>query len=207
MSGSAPYLIPRNTSRTEISVSNSRFITTISRVDVANDVKKSLEAVREAMPDATHHAYAFRIGYGNSVIEGMSDAGEPPGTAGAPILSVLRGTNIGDILIVVTRYFGGAKLGTGGLVRAYTEAARVGLDSLATEKKVLRQRIRLDVSYKLYDATKRLIATYDGLIENEIFTTSVLITAALPQATLTQFQRRLSDVSAGQIRPEILEGD
>jgi uncharacterized YigZ family protein len=157
------------------------------------------------MPDATHHAYAFRIGYGNSVIEGMSDAGEPQGTAGAPILSVLRGTPIGDILIVVTRYFGGTKLGTGGLVRAYAEAARAGLNNLQTEQKVSRKRLRMDVPYKLYESIKHLIGKYNGSIENEVFTTSVLLTASLPEDRVAQFKQHLSDVSAGQLRPRVVE--
>jgi putative IMPACT (imprinted ancient) family translation regulator len=79
------------------------------------------------MPNASHHVYAFRVGHGNSIIEGMSDDGEPTGTAGPPVLAVLRGTQIGDIIVIVTRYFGGTKLGTGGLVRAYPEAAQIAL--------------------------------------------------------------------------------
>lgn len=205
MSDSAPYLVPKYPSRTETRVANSRFITTISRVNVTNDVKQLLASIREEMPDATHHVYAFRIGYGNSVIEGMSDAGEPQGTAGAPVLNVIRGTDIGDILIVVTRYFGGTKLGTGGLVRAYTEAARTALNQLTTEKKVSKQRLEIDIPYKLYDAIKRLIAKYDGSIENEVFSTSVLITVSQPLDTIVQFKQHLRDASAGQILPEELE--
>jgi uncharacterized YigZ family protein len=157
------------------------------------------------MPDATHHVYAFRIGYGNSVIEGMSDAGEPPGTAGAPILHVLRATYIGDILIVVTRYFGGTKLGTGGLVRAYTEAARIALNSLETEHKIPKQRLRIDVPYKLYETVKRLIASYNGSIENELFAASVVLTVSQPLDTLAQFSQHLRDASAGQIAAEEMQ--
>jgi uncharacterized YigZ family protein len=205
-SSGVPYLVPIQTSRTETRVSNSRFVTTILRTNSTEDVKTQLKAVRDEMPDATHHVYAFRIGYGNSVIEGMSDAGEPQGTAAAPILNVIRGTEIGDILIVVTRYFGGTKLGTGGLVRAYTEAARVGLDSLATEKKIPKQRLRIDVPYKLYDTIKRLIASYDGSIENEVFAASVVVTLSQPLDTLAQFNQQLRNASAGQITAEELEG-
>ena len=135
MSQSSRYRIPIPTEkpRLTLEVSNSRFITTVSYVDSVNSARGFLAAVRDEMPDANHHVYAYRIGYGNSVIEGMSDDGEPSGTAGPPVLAVLRGTNIGDVIVIVTRYFGGTKLGTGGLVRAYSEAARLGLSSLKTE--------------------------------------------------------------------------
>jgi uncharacterized YigZ family protein len=205
-SSSVPYLVPIETSRTETKVSNSRFITTISRADSTEDVKGLLRAIREELSDGTHHVYAFRIGYGNSVIEGMSDAGEPQGTAGAPILNVIRGTDIGDILIVVTRYFGGTKLGTGGLVRAYTEAARIALNRVGTEKKIPKQRLRIDAPYRLYDTIKRLIASYDGLIENEVFAASVVLTVSQPIDTLAQFNQHLRDASAGQITAEELDG-
>ena len=95
------------------------------------EAKAFLAAVRAEMPDANHHVYAYRVGFGNSVIEGMSDDGEPSGTSGPPVLAVLRGSGIGDVIVVVTRYFGGTKLGTGGLVRAYSDAARAGSGNAA----------------------------------------------------------------------------
>src|SRR6185295_20259621 len=95
------YLIPTQTHRVTTAVSNSRFLTTIGHVNTVDEAKAFLAAVRAEMPDANHHVYAYRVGYGNSVIEGMSDDGEPTGTAGPPTLAVLRGANIGDTLVVV----------------------------------------------------------------------------------------------------------
>src|SRR5512134_2891681 len=111
------HRIPAGQHRTDIVVVNSRFITTIAPAAMPEDAKRFIASIRAEMPDASHHVYAFRAGYGNSVIEGMSDDGEPSGTAGPPTLAVLRGAGIGDIVLVTTRYFGGTKLGTGGLVR------------------------------------------------------------------------------------------
>jgi putative IMPACT (imprinted ancient) family translation regulator len=91
------------------------------------------------------------------------------------------------------------------LVRAYTEAARVALNKLATERKVSKKRLKIDVPYKLYDVIKRLITANDGSIENEIFTTSVLVTVSQPLDTLAQFTQHLRDASAGQIVPEEIE--
>src|SRR5688572_19497440 len=114
------YPIPAETTRVEIRVVNSRFIATIAEARTAEDAHAFIAAIRAEFANASHNVYAFRAGYGASVIEGMSDDGEPSGTAGRPALSVLRGADLGDVVLVITRYFGGTKLGTGGLVRAYT---------------------------------------------------------------------------------------
>lgn len=198
------YLIPSKTCRTEIMVSNSRFVATITRVSSANEAREFLTAIRAEMPDASHHVYAFRAGYGNSIIEGMSDAGEPSGTAGAPVLAVLRGANIGDIMIVVTRYFGGTKLGTGGLVRAYTEAARAGLSQLKTEEKIPKQVVGIETPYNFYENIRRLISRSSGTIEDETFGISVTIIASLPADNVPEFNRHVLDLTAGQIQPVLL---
>ncbi len=134
------YRIPKQgLHRISITVENSQFIASILNASSVENAKTALAQIRSEMPDASHHVYAFRVGYGNSVIEGMSDDGEPSGTAGPPVLTTLRGADIGDILVVVTRYFGGTKLGTGGLVRAYTDATRTALKTLSTEEKISRK--------------------------------------------------------------------
>src|SRR5690606_7514798 len=92
-----PYPIPARTTRIENVVVNSRFIATAARADSVDEAKAFIQSIRAEMPDATHHVYAFKIGYGGSIIEGMSDDGEPSGTSGPPVLAVLRGAEIGDI--------------------------------------------------------------------------------------------------------------
>ncbi|RPI92248.1 MAG: YigZ family protein, partial [Chloroflexi bacterium] len=99
------YPIPARTIRIENEVVNSRFIATIGRADSVEEAKRFIQSVRHEMPDATHHVYAFKVGYGGSVTEGMSEYGGPSGTAGPSVLAVLRGADIGDVVIVVTRYF------------------------------------------------------------------------------------------------------
>src|SRR5262245_11570291 len=103
MSAPTRYPTPAGVHRSEITVINSRFITTIYPVVSVGAVKERLAEIRSEMPDASHHVYAFRVGFGNSVTEGMSDDGEPSGTAGPPVMAVLRGASVGDILVVVTR--------------------------------------------------------------------------------------------------------
>jgi uncharacterized YigZ family protein len=200
------YLRPSGFQRSETQVSNSRFICTIDRVTSTAEVKAYLAKMREEMPDVSHHVYAFRVGYGNSVTEGMSDGGEPSGTAGPPVLAVLRGSQIGDILIVVTRYFGGAKLGTGGLVRAYGDAARQGLATLPTEYNILKKTLGLEIPYPLYELVKRLIAGHHGTIEDETFTADVTLILLLPVDDIPAFTAALTELSNGQIEPIVMDG-
>jgi uncharacterized YigZ family protein len=195
------YLIPAQRHRIETAVSNSRFITTIGRVDSVDEAKAFLASVRAEMPDATHHVYAYRVGFGNSVIEGMSDDGEPSGTSGPPVLALLRGSGIGDVIVVVTRYFGGTKLGTGGLVRAYGDAARAGLEALPTERKIEKRLLGIEIPYHFYAPLKRLIAHYDGAIDDETFAGEVTILASFPVDQVEAFTAALTELTAGSVQP------
>lgn len=198
------YLIPQATQRTQTSVANSRFITTIGRVNSVEDTKAFLAQIRAEMPDASHHVYAFRIGYGNSTIEGMSDDGEPTGTSGPPVLSVLRGSKVGDVMIVVTRYFGGTKLGTGGLVRAYTEAAQVALADLAIEEKIEKVLLGVEATYTFYGQIKRLVESYHGVLKEETFEADIIMVIEFPEVEVEAFSNALRDLTSGKITPVIL---
>lgn len=199
------YLIPAETHRTELIVVNSRFITTIACTPTVEEAKAFLASVRAEMPDATHHVYAFRVGYGNSVIEGMSDDGEPSGTAGPPVLAVLRGSDLGDIAIVVTRYFGGTKLGTGGLVRAYGDSARVGLDSLPVTRKIGKQVVALELPYSFYQPVRRLIDQHEGSVDEEDFAGDVTIWASFPVDCIEAFSAAVIDTTHGTVHPLPME--
>src|SRR5260221_4857347 len=106
------YRVPVASVRVDHEVSRSRFIASLANAPTVQSARETIAAIRAEMPDASHHVYVFKVGYGASVIEGLSDDGEPTGTAGPPVMAVLRGAEIGDTVIVVTRYFGGIKLGT-----------------------------------------------------------------------------------------------
>lgn len=201
----AEYDIPAQTTRIENRVVNSRFIATAGYAPSAEEAKGFIAAVREEMPDATHHVYAFKAGYGGSVTEGMSDDGEPGGTAGPPVLAVLRGADIGDTVIVVTRYFGGTKLGTGGLVRAYGDAARDVLAALPRTRYILKSLIGLELDYTYFEQIQRLLAAHEAEIEDQDFAARVTLYARLPAANLEALQVALSELTAGQVRPTVLE--
>ena len=164
-----PYLIPASVTRSEIVIKKSRFLTTVQLASTVKAARAAIADVRAEMSNASHHVYAFRVGFGKTVTEGMSDDGEPKGTAGPPTLAVVRGSEIGDIALVTTRYFGGTKLGTGGLVRAYTESAQVALGQVKTELKVERKLVGIEMPYSLYNIVKLLLATHKGIIEEEVF--------------------------------------
>ena len=152
------YRIPKQRARIELRVSNSRFVATIAPAFSTQAAQEFIRAIRAELPDASHHVYAFKIGFGASVSEGLSDDGEPSGTAGPPALAVLRGAGIGDVVLVITRYFGGTKLGTGGLVAAYTNAAKSAITALETEEKVTRVRFELWVPYHWHRAGAAFIS-------------------------------------------------
>ncbi len=199
------YFIPATTHRTELVVVNSRFITTVFFAETVDATKEAVASIRVEMPTASHHVYAFRVGYGNSVIEGMSDDGEPSGTAGPPVMAVLRGTNIGDTLVVVTRFFGGTKLGTGGLVRAYSDAARTALESLDIKEKIPYKTLGIECPYSLYEVIKRLINQHNGIIDDESFMGDVSLLIRFAPEDINSFTHDLSEISAGRIQPIILD--
>lgn len=196
-----PYLIPQTFHRIETEVARSRFIASVDFTPSVDDAKAFLARIRAEMPDASHHVYAFRVGYGGSVTEGMSDDGEPAGTAGPPVLAVVRGSKIGDIALVVTRYFGGTKLGTGGLVRAYSEAAHIALNSLPTMLKIEKRLLGMDIPYSLYNQVKLLIEAHHGELEEEIFEADITLMARFALADVSAFTNALRDLSHGKVIP------
>jgi putative IMPACT (imprinted ancient) family translation regulator len=135
----------------------------------------------------------------------MSDAGEPSGTAGRPALAVVKGSGLGDVTVVIIRYFGGTKLGTGGLVKAYTEAAQLALAELPLTEKVERKTIELIIPYSFYEPCLRLVETYRGHIDAEEFTTDVTLRLTFIVDDLPPFERELSNATNGAVIIERLE--
>lgn len=201
------YRVPRSRGRFEIVISKSRFIATADNVSGIAATKAFLAEVRAEMPGASHHVYAFRVGFGNTVQEGMSDDGEPSGTAGPPVLAIIRGSGIGDIMIVVTRYFGGTKLGTGGLVRAYSEAARGVLSELPTEEKIPRCVFGIEVPYSLFTQVKRVLVSYEATVLDEVFAADIAMIASIPRSSFGELAIQLADLSNGKVVPVIMEED
>ena len=129
-------LIPAEETQAELFVLNSRFIATAGPVFSVEEAKRFVARLRQRYADASHNVPAYIVGHGETVTSHCNDDGEPSGTAGRPALAVLRGSGLGDAAVVITRYFGGTKLGTGGLVRAYSDAVRAVLAILPRAIKV-----------------------------------------------------------------------
>jgi uncharacterized YigZ family protein len=192
------YRIPSGVTRVETRAGNSRFIATLTAADTPAAAHEFLRAIRAEFPDATHHVYAFRAGFGASVQEGMSDDGEPSGTSGPPALAVLRGCGLGDVAVVITRYFGGTKLGTGGLVAAYTAAVQAVLAAAPTELKVNWRPATLSAPYKLLEPLRRAITAAGGIIEGEDFGAEITMRLRVPEESFDTLSREIQDLSAGR---------
>jgi len=169
------YLTLARDAEAEIEVKRSRFLATLVRVEDEAAARAVVERLRSAHWDARHHCTAFVLGPPPVPVERSSDDGEPAGTAGAPMLEVLRGAGVSDTVAVVTRWFGGTLLGAGGLVRAYGDAVRAGLDAAGTLRRSLVREHTLEVSHA--DA---------GRVETELRTRGITVlgTSYAARATL-----------------------
>jgi uncharacterized YigZ family protein len=198
----SPIIVPSGRARAEIRASNSRFIATAGPAASVEAARAFIAEIRAEMPDASHHVYAYIIGHGATTTLGMSDDGEPSGTAGRPVLAVLRGSGLGDVALVVTRYFGGTLLGTGGLVHAYGDAAKAVLALLPREEKVERRALVVTLPYAAYDTSRRLVAAHAGSLLDETFAADVTLRVLLPAAQVAAFTAALGEATAGQAQIE-----
>ncbi len=174
------YLAPAKTKRVRFSVRGSRFIATLAPAAQEDIARRVIDKVSSEFPGATHHAYAYRIGSGPAMIERCSDAREPAGTAGPPMLQVLHGGNVSDLVVIATRYFGGTKLGIGGLTRAYRDCARKVLDAVTLEAKEPLATYLLEVAYEDLGTVTRLIESIPGTILDLNYTENVVIHLSIP---------------------------
>lgn len=194
------YRIPTKRVRVEHIASNSRFIATADRASSVEEAKALLREMRQEMPDATHHVYAFQVGHGKSVTEGMSDDGEPSGTAGPPALAVVRGADAGDVALVITRYYGGTNLGTGGLVSAYGTAAKLAMAALETEEKIERTNFTLAVPYALHRNVEQTLQASEARVLHQEFGELINMQCDVPTQNRDQIKQALADISGGTIQ-------
>ena len=200
---STRYPIPAGESRIELQVKNSRFIGRAGYTPTIEAAKAFIDQVKMEEPNHSHAVYAFAVGHGASVTHGMSDAGEPSGTAGRPALAVVKGSGLGDVTAIIVRYFGGTKLGTGGLVKAYTEATQLALAELPITEKVEWQAVQIIVPYPHYEPVKRLVEAHHGQIEAEEFTTDVTLKLKFVVDDLPPFESALIDATRGEAILEV----
>ena len=200
------YPIPAATFRCEIEVKHSRFIATVEPVDTPEAAISFISRIKQEFPDASHNCWAYLIGPPGSTDRiGLSDDGEPHGVAGKPMLTAIQHSGIGDIAVVVTRYFGGTKLGMGGMVKAYTQAVSTALEQMDTVEKINWTRLSIKIAYPLLDHIERLLPEFEVRLTDKQFTEQIYLTLMLPEENLDRLRIRLTDLSSGQI--EFLKGE
>jgi uncharacterized YigZ family protein len=200
-----PYFIPLAEVRREQVVLNSRFIAMLAPVFTIEEARAFIVRVRKEFSDASHNVPAYIIGGGNTVTEYFSDDGEPSGTAGKPALAVLRGSGLGDVGVVVTRYFGGTLLGTGGLVKAYTESTQMVVNAVRRGRRIPVHVAMVAIPYNLLERMRLLVAGQHGEILDEEFAADITMTLQFPVESFEAFQNNLRELSAGTLKAEIIE--
>ncbi len=176
----------------------SRFIGELYPIASVEEAEERIAAVRKRYYDARHHCYAYVLGEKNE-IKKQSDDGEPSQTAGMPILSVLTGAEIHDALLVVTRYFGGTLLGTGGLVRSYTAAARAAVDNAELLTAVQGFRVSAEIDYTLVGKLKYVTEKLGIREESCSYLEKVSVSWLVPEESLTTFQKQVQELSFGGV--------
>ena len=198
------YLIPASTHTVEEVRERSRFITTVGRADSIEEARAFIVRVAARYSDATHNCWAFVAGPpGDTSRVGTSDDGEPHGTAGRPMLNVLLGSGVGDVAAVVTRYYGGKKLGRGGLCRAYSGGVKLALEDLPLEEKVRRVECRIVVPYSTVTPIRGLLPEFEAEITSEDYGTEAVLELRLPQERAEEFREVVRGLSSGQARIEL----
>jgi uncharacterized YigZ family protein len=191
------YLTLASAADAEYTVNKSRFIAHAAPVESAAAANAFIDAVRAAYPDATHNVFAFQVR--SPEYARYSDDGEPSGTSGMPVLQVLKGRELTDSILVVTRYFGGILLGTGGLVRAYSHAAALGVEAAGIVRMSLCSAMTCACPYGFYERMLKLIDRHGGVVEDTAFEESVKLTFRLPAETEQPFLAALTDLSSGSV--------
>jgi uncharacterized YigZ family protein len=182
----------------ELKVVGSRFIADLYPVSTKEEVESYLDRIRKEFYDASHHCYAFRLGANAEQVRAADD-GEPSGTAGKPILMVIEGAKLTNVLCVVTRYFGGTKLGTGGLARAYADAAKLAVEDAEIKTVYHMKELRLTYSFDDMSGVERMIAKYGAEKLESVYSDTVEMRIALRQSHAEEFSKELVDVFSGRV--------
>lgn len=195
------YTFTRPTLRIEHRVRGSRFIAQAVPATSQEEVSKILRGVRESMPDATHICYAYRLmPQGDEPEEFANDAGEPGGSAGVPMLNVLRKAGLMDVVAWVARYFGGTKLGIPGLMTAYAQAVRMTLQDETPVPWIAMTGVRVSLSYALVERVKGEIEIVGGSVMSEDYSQQVVLYVSVPREAEEGFLNRLEEWGAGKIK-------
>lgn len=199
------YRTIHNYGEEEVIINKSRFIGYAMPINNEEEALAFIDKIKTKHRDATHNVYAYVVGDNNN-IQRFSDDGEPSGTAGIPVLEVIKKEDLRNVVVVVTRYFGGIKLGTGGLIRAYTKGAKIGLDAGIIVERILHTKIKIRVDYTLYGKIENYLMTNGYLVDDVIFDDGVNIFVYIKFSEVESFNKTIIDLCSGNVMmEEILE--
>ncbi len=186
--------------RTEQTIKGSLFLCSMGHAQDVDTARAFVEQIKQEFPDATHNCWAFAVGPPKDTARvGFSDDGEPHGTAGRPMLTVLHHSGVGELVCVVTRYFGGVKLGTGGLVRAYQGAVAENLRSLPTKERITPAYVHFVVEYTHIENVRRLLPSFEAKILQEVFSADAAFDIRLPEEHLPELEKALLNLTDGML--------
>lgn len=199
MSVGARYLVPGARHRAEQTIDRSRFICTVQRASSASAAQEFLREMNAEFADATHNCWAYVIGAPGSTDRiGMSDAGEPHGTAGRPMLVVLHHSGVGDIAAVVTRYYGGTNLGTGGLVKAYGGTVQLALTTMPRVERIDYAEMVVVVGYESISAVQQLAQRFESTSLGEDYGEKATLRLRVPETNVEAMRAALLDATSGR---------
>jgi uncharacterized YigZ family protein len=201
------YQVPTQISQVALEVKRSQFLSFAAPATNRDEADNFIRSLRHQYPQASHVCWAYIAGAPNTTIRSMSDDGEPSGTAGMPILKVLEYSGYGDIVVAVVRYFGGTKLGTGGLQRAYSEAVTRVLADLPIKLKVERTNLQLVYDYTYDGNISRLLERYDTEDIDPNYTHQVTLNLAIASNELDTFKIELTNTTAGNVKVVSVDKD
>jgi len=186
----------------ELEIKKSRFLAEAFPVSSQSEARSLLKAQKEKYDDATHVVHGFVLGNAAEIL-GMSDDGEPAGTAGRPVLDVLKGRGCTNIMVTVTRWFGGTLLGTGGLVKAYSDSAKAVLEVARFHQLVARRPFSFSLDYDQYQQVKRYLAAPEFVSVTEEFSTHVQLAGFVESAAAEKLSMFVRDLTKGAVRVEL----
>jgi len=198
----AGFFTPTQAVESELVVKHSRFIAWLMPCATRAAIDGALENRRQKFPDATHHCFAWRLGFGEAVVAFSSDAGEPSGTAGKPILQALESRRLTNVICVVSRYFGGTKLGTGGLMRAYSAAAFAAIDRAILAETFPVATLSLYYDYAFAGAVEKVLHQINARVLSQKFAEKIFCAVEVRLDTVNRVRELLMDACSGRITIE-----
>lgn len=200
MSSEDTYLSIKSEASSLLKEKGSKFIGYAAPVESEENVNEALDLIRKKYHDATHNCWAYRIGLGDEARERSSDDGEPSGSAGVPMLKVLEGAELTNILVIVTRYYGGKKLGVGGLARAYGGCVKLLIENTGVIENTITEAVALLIDYAYLNSVMRVAASFDAKIQQEEHENEkALLTLSVRRSVVGKLKKELIEATKGSV--------